>query len=451
MNQHSAGGSARRERLSMADAGVRKRAEEYTDRFLVLLDPQATDEGMAALRSRAGIARAQRVGGAEAKEAPEALQRGDAVVFDKLGVGVVTAAPDQRQALRTTARDEPAILAAERERVVYASQVTTLPAGATVDYLKGYQEGVEELVNHALRRFEESTVGAARAAAVEEAQATWGLQATRVTESAFSGKGVKVAVLDTGVDVTHPDLADHIGKAISFVPGESVKDVQGHGTHCIGTACGPREPHTLPRYGVAHEAEICAYKVLDDSGSGTDSQILGGIEAAIGHDCRVISMSLGAPTFVGQRFSQVFENVALRALEAGTVIVAAAGNESERPDSIQPVAHPANCPSILAVGALDQNQAVAFFSDAGLNPDGGQVDIAAPGVDVLSAAPQPLMHQRMSGTSMATPHVAGILALIAEAHPQATSAAELKTLLLTKARRLPLASVDVGVGLTQAP
>lgn len=130
------------------------------------------------------------------------------------------------------------------------------------------------------------------------------------------------------------------------------------------------------------------------------------------------------------------------------MIVAAAGNDSSRPGTVQPVGHPANCPSILAVAALASDHSLARFSNAGINPDGGQVDIAGPGVDVLSSWPEPLGYRRISGTSMATPHVAGVLALLAGANPGA-NAAELKALLLSSARRLPLASADVGAGIVQ--
>ena len=136
---------------------------------------------------------------------------------------------------------------------------------------------------------------------------------------------------------------------------------------------------------------------------------------------------------------------------AGTLVVAAAGNESSRHEGwYAPVGHPANCPSILAVGAVDEKMQLGDFSNRGLNPRGGQVDVVAPGVDVLSAFPMPARTRRLSGTSMATPHVAGLVALWAEANPKAT-ATELWTLLTQHARRLPLLSTDVGAGLATAP
>ena len=126
------------------------------------------------------------------------------------------------------------------------------------------------------------------------------------------------------------------------------------------------------------------------------------------------------------------------------------GNESNRPGVINPVGHPANCPSIMAVGALDQQLRIAFFSNGGLNPQGGQVDIAGPGVAVISSFPRPTLRRTLSGTSMATPHVAGIAALLAEANPGARGRA-LASLLLQNARRLQLPARDVGSGLVQAP
>jgi subtilisin family serine protease len=450
MNNEAANGRANGEQAVLADAGILKRSREYTGRFLVLLDPENADQGMAALQSRAGIARTERVRSSEAEGTAELLERAGAVMFEELGVAVVEAAPDQQQALMATAQEHSAIIAVDWERVLYASQLTATAAGTpAADYLRGYHDGVEELVNHALERMETTALGTVAAQAVDESQATWGLQATRVTQSAFTGRGVKVAVLDTGVDLNHPDLVGRLGETASFVTGQSVDDGFGHGTHCIGTACGPQTPQALPRYGVAFEAQIFPGKVLSDQGSGTDSQILAGINWAVGQGCRVISMSLGAPTEVGERFSQVYEQVARRALRAGTLIVAAAGNDSHRPQ-VAPVSHPANCPSILAVAALNPDLTVAVFSCAGLNPDGGQVDIAAPGVDVHSAWPHPVNYRRLQGTSMATPHVAGIVALLAQANP-AASAAELKSLLLTGARRLQIPAVDIGVGLVQAP
>ena len=126
----------------------------------------------------------------------------------------------------------------------------------------------------------------------DESQATWGLQATGVIASDYTGAGIKVAVLDTGMDLEHPDFEGRAITSRSFVSGQAVQDGNGHGTHCIGTACGPAD--VVPRYGIASQAEIFAGKVLSNAGSGSDAQILAGINWAVANGCPVISMSLGA-------------------------------------------------------------------------------------------------------------------------------------------------------------
>jgi subtilisin family serine protease len=430
-----------------ADAGVGARPNQLTGNYLVLLEPGTEDAGLAALHAAAGTGAPEHVSADDAPGAAEVLQQGGAVVFDEIGVGVVAAEPDQREAVMRAAAEAQEVLVIEPERVLYA-----FGDGVSAEYLRGYRDGVTTLVDHALGGLGTADGGsaAAGAGAGDESVATWGLQATGVLRSCYTGQGVRLAVLDTGVNVLHRDLAGRVLHTRSFIHGESVEDGHGHGTHCIGTACGTREPTSLPRYGVAGGAEIFAGKVLSDEGSGGDASILAGINWAVGQDCHVISMSLGAPSNVGDAYSRIYETVARRALGRGTIIVAAAGNESNRPMDVRPVGHPANCPSILAVAALSPQLGVAPFSCAGLNPDGGQVDIAAPGMDVLSSWPEPTGHRRLNGTSMATPHVAGILALLTEAHPTSMPA-ERKVLLLAGARRLELASTDVGAGLVQAP
>jgi subtilisin family serine protease len=424
-----------------ADAGVPAQADQFTGAYIVLLDTDDLNAGVSALRDGAGVAAAERIDGAG--DVAGVLAAGGTAVLPEIGVAVMTVAPDQRESLLRTAAEAPRVLAVERERMVYA-----FDDALTAEYLRGFRAAVDSLIEH-----ETANGGAgvaAQAQVWDETRATWGLQAIRATESCFTGRGVRVAVLDTGLDATHRDLVGRSIKTASFIQGESAADGHGHGTHCIGTACGIREPAVLPRYGVAGDTEIFAGKVLSNAGSGADGGILAGINWAVAEGCRVVSMSLGAPTNVGDTYSMVYETVAQRALQKGTIIVAAAGNESRRPGSIRPVGRPANCPSILAVAALTPDIEVAFFSCAGLNPDGGQVDIAGPGLNVRSAAPEPVGYRTMSGTSMATPHVAGVLALLAEKNP-AASPAELKTLLLAGAQRLSLASSDVGAGLVQAP
>jgi subtilisin family serine protease len=407
-----------------------------TGKYLVLFQEESVSDGVQLLSETVGT------------------PTSSTLVFGDLGVAVVDAEPTQLNSLSIGRQDSP-ILAIEPEQVVYALQDVTSSRAASatsdtisvsVDYLRGYRDAVTTLAGNLLPS--EQTQNAQ--ALFDESAATWGLQATKAIDSQFSGAEIKVAVLDTGFDLNHPDFLGRTITHKSFVEGEEVQDGNGHGTHCIGTACGFNAPSTLPRYGIAYNAEIFVGKVLSNEGSGTDSQILQGIEWAINNGCAIISMSLGGPTQPGQSYSRIYETIAQRALRRGTLIVAAAGNESNRRDGIiKPVARPANCPSILAVAAIDAQFQVANFSTQGINPRGGQVDIAAPGVNVRSSWPLPTPYRNLNGTSMATPHVAGIAALHAEA--TGLRGQELWNVLVRSAQRLPLPSVDVGTGLVQAP
>jgi len=440
-----------------------------TGRFLVLFAEDAHEAGAKALSDAAGVSMA--VAGDEAA-APE---EGGALLFPEIDVAVVDAPPDQADAAVAAAAESGAILAIEPERWVRALEVVTPytpesmpeagngmkapaaeppapPPSRSSDYLAGFRDAVLYLTRpDGPMTADAGLAVAAGAAAVDESQATWGVQGVKAVFSCRSGRGIKVAVLDTGMDLNHPDFAGRTITSQSFIPGQAVQDGHSHGTHCIGTACGPKCPAIRPRYGVAYEADIFAGKVLNNTGRGTDGQILAGINWAIANKCEVISMSLGASVQVGQSFSTVFETVAQRALQAGSLIVAAAGNDSNRPSVIKPVGHPANCPSILAVAALDSALGIAWFSNRGINPQGGQIDIAGPGVNVYSSVPMPTRYGRKSGTSMATPHAAGIAALLAEANPGARGSALGQLLAATAQRLMTLPGADVGAGLIQAP
>ena len=442
-----------------------------TGRYLVLFAEDAREAGARALSDAAGVRMAV------AEDEAAAPEEGGALLFPEIDVAVVDAPPDQADAAVAAAADTGAILAVEPERWVRALEVVTpyAPEGApgtgngvhapaaepsplaapparSSDYLAGFRDAVLYLTRPDGPLTADAGLAAAvTAAAVDESQATWGIQGVKAVFSCRSGRGIKIAVLDTGMDLNHPDFAGRSITSQSFVAGQAVQDGHGHGTHCIGTATGPKCPAIRPRYGVAYEADIFAGKVLDNTGRGTDGQILAGINWAIANKCEVVSMSLGAAVQVGQSFSTVYETVAQRALQAGSLIVAAAGNDSNRPSVIKPVGHPANCPSILAVAALDSSLAIAWFSNRGINPQGGQIDIAGPGVNVYSSVPMPTRYGRKSGTSMATPHAAGIAALLAEANPGARGSALGQLLAATAQRLTTLPGADVGSGLVQAP
>jgi subtilisin len=171
---------------------------------------------------------------------------------------------------------------------------------------------------------------------------------------------------------------------------------------------------------------------------------------AIDQKCVAISMSLGRPTFPGEKPDPLYEEVGLAALREGSIIIAAAGNESARDFGfIAPVGAPANAPSIMAVAAIDPNLKVAPFSCGGLTFGGGEVNISGPGVSVYSSSPRPQLSRLLPGTSMACPHVTGIAALWAESDPTLRGQS-LWDALERSAREIG-SFRDYGRGLTQAP
>lgn len=265
-----------------------------------------------------------------------------------------------------------------------------------------------------------------------------------------TGKGVKVAVLDTGIDLAHPDFSGRfpgVANTASFVPGSpSAQDGNGHGTHCAGIVAGPQRSSGGIRYGVAPDVTLLVGKVLSDEGSGYDEWILNGIDWAVDQGASVISMSLGSPRYPNQPYSQAYETVARLLLNEGVLIVAAAGNDSYRPFFIAPVENPAACPSIMAVAAVDRFRQVAYFSCAQMD-NIGEVNVSAPGVDVHSSWTGSTFNT-ISGTSMATPHVAGIAALYVELHR--LSGRQLWDKLERTAYPLP-GRQDYGAGIAQAP
>jgi subtilisin len=418
-----------------------------TGRYVVVMSDEVHGDQTAiadALRSVAGVTSIASTTDFEAS----ALDVGqaaaaDATVFAELGIAVVAAGTDQMRSMMAAAAADPRVVAVEPERLLYAIQD---PAPLSVDYFRGYRDAAAHLYEQV-----SGGPGATGLAVAEQfvdtPVLTWGLQATKVSTSNRSGEGVPVAVLDTGLDLDHPDFAGRRITAESFVPGELPMDGHGHGTHCVGTSCGPANPSASRRYGIASSANIFVGKVLSNQGSGPDTNILAGMNWAIANGCRVISMSLGAnvPTV-----SVAYEAVGRRALTAGTLIVAAAGNNaSRRFGNPGFVGIPASSPSIMAVGAVGPQLDIADFSARSNPVAGGQVDVAAPGVAVYSSWPMPDRYNTISGTSMATPHVAGIAALWSEA-TGATGAA-LWSALTQAASRLPISSVDVGAGLAEAP
>ncbi|RDV10461.1 peptidase S8 [Arthrobacter sp. RT-1] len=370
----------------------------------------------------------------------------DATFFSSLGIAVVSAEPEQIGSLQTSQGVQGAVLSVSPELVHHV--LTSAPS----EYVRGFRDAVTHLDTHLFTGNGQGS-GTELAAAPtvpifqDTKQFTWGLQAVQANSSQYSGRGVKVAVLDTGFDANHPDFAGRNITTRSFIQGESPQDGHGHGTHCIGTSCGPKTQSMGPRYGVAYEADIFSGKVLSNAGSGSDAGILAGIDWAVSNKCAIISMSLGANV---PQVHPPYVAAGKRALDAGSLIIAAAGNNARRLQSnFGFVGAPANSPFIMAVGALDHQLDVTFFSARSLAVRGGQVDIAGPGWQVYSSWPMPTRYNSISGTSMATPHVAGVAALWA--HATGFRGRELWSVLVQESDRLTAPSVDVGSGLVIAP
>jgi subtilisin family serine protease len=373
-----------------------------------------------------------------------------ATVYAELGVAVVSADPDQLSALQLAPEAQGAIASISPELVYRVLD-------GSPDYVAGYRDGVADLSTRlGAGTASGGTAGPGAGGSGgrigisqfrDDDDTTWGLHATRVDSSPASGKGVAVAVLDTGFALGHPDFAGRTITAASFVPGETPQDGHGHGTHCTGTACGPRTPTGSRRYGVAYEADVFIGKVLGDSGSGSDATVLGGINWALAQGCSVVSMSLGADV---PEPHPPYTAVGRRALARGTLIIAAAGNNARRHERDWGfVGAPANSPYIMAIAALEQDLSVAYFSARSGIGRGGQIDNAAPGWQVYSSWLLPQRYNTISGTSMATPHVAGIAALWAQ--QTGLRGGELWSVLAQESDRLYEPGVDVAAGLVLAP
>jgi len=260
---------------------------------------------------------------------------------------------------------------------------------------------------------------------------------------------VKLAVLDTGYDQNHPDLSGRVSLAKCFVPGSTVQDVFGHGTHCAGIAAGLAKPQSDgPRYGCAGDVELMVGKVLGDDGHGDEGWLLSGIDWALEKGADIISLSIEGPYDPASASLPQYEAAGTKALGAGRLIVAAAGNFSIRPLLTRPVSSPACASTIMSVGAIGADDRVAAFSCT--SSPAGIVDLSAPGVSIESSFPVPRVRKVDSGTSMAAPLLAGIAALHMEAEPGLRGKALWDKLLAT-ASGLQDSQADVGAGCAAAP
>lgn len=253
----------------------------------------------------------------------------------------------------------------------------------------------------------------------------------------YDGKGVKVAVLDTGYDPTHPDLTGRVSAAASFTETADTTDRVGHGTHVAATIAGSGTAGRPGGKGVAPGARLLIGKVLGDGGSGDLSWIIAGMEWAVREGARVVNLSLGAQADPGP--DPVTEALDALTASSGTLFVVSAGNAGP---GRQTVATPGTADSALTVGAVDRRNQIASFSSRGPRLADGVVkpEVTAPGVGIVAARAAGTTlgevvdanYTAMSGTSMAAPHVAGAAALLAQRHPD-WRAGQLKAALVSSA------------------
>ena len=244
----------------------------------------------------------------------------------------------------------------------------------------------------------------------------WGVEhiGAALAWSTTEGAGAEVAILDTGGGYDHPDLqyaggVNFYGRNRDGSTAPSAwRDVNGHGTWTSGIAAAVN--NDIGAVGVAPAASLFAVKVLGNSGSGWDSDIIQGIDWAISTGRDVVSMSLGGPGY-----STGLAEACELAWDAGIVLVAAAGNEGDGNPATQEISYPAAYPNVIAVGATNQADDLASFSNTG-----SYVALSAPGVSIYSTYKKG-RYATFSGTSASCPHVSGVAALVIAANPELTN------------------------------
>lgn len=258
-------------------------------------------------------------------------------------------------------------------------------------------------------------------------ESDWGtkyIQVSKLWKKGYTGKGIKVAILDTGVDRTHPDLKGNVRGGVSFVKGiKSYNDDHGHGTHVAGIIAAKN--NKIGYVGVAPDAQIYAVKVLNKNGEGTVNDIVKGLNWSIQNHMNIINMSLGLTVDeIGKKNFELLDQTIKKAYSKGILIVAAAGN-----DGTKEINYPANFRNVIAVGALVENEKNAqgkiYHKRDDYSNYGRKLEFSAPGSFVFSTYPRNMVpvwtedrgYEMMSGTSMASPYVAGFLAVLKQRYP----------------------------------
>jgi serine protease AprX len=274
------------------------------------------------------------------------------------------------------------------------------------------------------------------------------LGAPQVWDGGFTGKGVVVGIVDTGIDPTHPDVIGRV-KAFKDFTGEGEIDNNGHGTHVAGIVGGTGAASQGKFRGVAYECDFVIAKVLKGSGGGLMSDVIAGLEFCVEQNVRVINMSLGGGSVNDgtDALSVACDN----AVGLGIVVCVAAGNSGP---GARTVGSPACARQVITIGATDKQDAIAGYSSRGPTLDGRvKPDVCFPGSSITSArakntamgSPQNDFYTTASGTSMATPHAAGTCALILQKAP-ALKPPEIKALFMAHAKNLNLDENTQGKG-----
>ncbi|MET8406207.1 S8 family serine peptidase [Streptomyces sp900116325] len=351
----------------------------------------------------------------------------------KTASGLRSATPKGATRVKALGSVRGAALAEDRDQsAVFWRAVTSTPASGSRTATAASPSGTPAFGAGIARIWLDGVVKA------DLAESTSQIGAPQAWEAGDTGQGVDVAVLDTGIDAEHPDLAGQIAASQSFVPDEDVTDRHGHGTHVASTIAGTGAASDGKEKGVAPGADLHIGKVLSDAGSGEESWVLAGMEwAAVDQHADIINMSLGnaTPSDGTDPLSAAVDRLSA---ETGALFVVAAGNTG----TDQSIGGPGAADAALTVGAVDSSDDVAWFSSQGPRVDGAlKPEISAPGVDVLAARSQYAQfgegsYLTFSGTSQATPHVAGAAALLAAAHPGLTGS-QLKDLLVSSSKQTP--------------
>ena len=277
--------------------------------------------------------------------------------------------------------------------------------------------------------------------------------AKKVWAQGDEGAGVKVAILDTGCDMNHPDLKDRVRAAEDFSGKGSAQDGNGHGSHVAGIIAGTGAASQGKYRGVAPAADLYIAKVLDDRGSGRMSDVMAGLDWAVSHKAQVVNLSLGSSMSCDG--TDALSEACDAAVGRGVAVVVAAGNSG--PGS-RTVGAPGCAREVITIGASTDNDDVANFSSRGPTSDGRvKPDVVLPGVNIISAraantslgGPVNAHYTSLSGTSMATPHAAGVAALLLAANP-ALSPRQIKDIFKATAVDLELSLNTQGSGRVNA-